>query len=52
MEYWCFFQVWGRYQDRERLVHFLAHGGIASRRHAEELMAAGRVQAYDQFSID
>src|SRR5713101_4320474 len=28
----------------ERLAHFLAHAGIASRRHAEELIASGRVQ--------
>ncbi|HLI06147.1 MAG TPA: pseudouridine synthase [Ktedonobacteraceae bacterium] len=28
----------------ERLVRFLAHAGVASRRHAEELIAAGRVQ--------
>lgn len=28
----------------ERLARFLAHAGIASRRHAEELIAAGRVQ--------
>jgi pseudouridine synthase len=28
----------------ERLSRFLAHAGIASRRHAEELIAAGRVQ--------
>src|SRR5713226_10219443 len=28
----------------ERLTRFLAHAGIASRRHAEELIAAGRVQ--------
>jgi len=31
-------------QDGERLARFLAHAGIASRRHAEELIAAGRVQ--------
>lgn len=30
--------------DGERLSRFLAHAGIASRRHAEELIAAGRVQ--------
>ncbi len=30
--------------DGERLARFLAHAGIASRRHAEELIAAGRVQ--------
>src|SRR5216683_4165108 len=28
----------------ERLSRFLAHAGIASRRHAEELIAAGRVR--------
>jgi len=28
----------------ERLARFLAHAGIASRRHAEELIAGGRVQ--------
>ena len=28
----------------ERLARFLAHAGIASRRHAEALIAAGRVQ--------
>src|SRR5262249_5500475 len=28
----------------ERLARFLAHAGIASRRHAEELIAAGRVE--------
>src|SRR6266699_6920170 len=28
----------------ERLSRFLAHSGIASRRHVEELIAAGRVQ--------
>src|ERR1700693_4664164 len=28
----------------ERLTRFLAHAGIASRRHAEELIAGGRVQ--------
>src|SRR6266852_1200851 len=28
----------------ERLARFLAHAGIASRRHAEELIASGRVQ--------
>ena len=28
----------------ERLAHFLAHAGIASRRHAEELIASGRVR--------
>jgi 23S rRNA pseudouridine2605 synthase len=30
--------------EGERLSRFLAHAGIASRRHAEELIAAGRVQ--------
>jgi pseudouridine synthase len=30
--------------EGERLTRFLAHAGIASRRHAEELIAAGRVQ--------
>jgi pseudouridine synthase len=30
--------------EGERLVRFLAHAGIASRRHAEELIARGRVQ--------
>ncbi len=30
--------------EGERLARFLAHAGIASRRHAEELIAAGRVQ--------
>ena len=28
----------------ERLARFLAHAGVASRRHAESLIAAGRVQ--------
>lgn len=28
----------------ERLARFLAHAGVASRRHAEDLIAAGRVQ--------
>ena len=28
----------------ERLSRFLAHAGLASRRHAEELIAAGRVR--------
>ncbi|HET8843541.1 MAG TPA: pseudouridine synthase [Ktedonobacteraceae bacterium] len=28
----------------ERLARFLAHAGVASRRHAEQLIAAGRVQ--------
>lgn len=31
-------------QSGERLVRFLAHAGVASRRHAEEMIAAGRVQ--------
>ena len=31
-------------QEGERLARYLAHAGIASRRHAEELIAAGRVQ--------
>src|SRR6266566_2127247 len=31
-------------EDGERLARFLAHAGIASRRHAEELIASGRVQ--------
>ncbi len=31
-------------QEGERLARFLAHAGIASRRHAEELIAAGRVR--------
>ena len=30
--------------EAERLARFLAHSGIASRRHAEALIAAGRVQ--------
>jgi 23S rRNA pseudouridine2605 synthase len=35
-------------QERgERLSRFLAHAGIASRRHAEELIAAGRVRVND-----
>jgi len=33
-----------RPEGEERLARFLAHAGIASRRHAEELIAAGRVQ--------
>jgi 23S rRNA pseudouridine2605 synthase len=33
-----------RAEGEERLARFLAHAGIASRRHAEELIAAGRVQ--------
>jgi len=35
-------------QAGERLSRFLAHAGIASRRHAEELIAAGRVQVNGQ----
>jgi len=31
-------------REGERLARFLAHAGVASRRHAEELIAAGRVQ--------
>lgn len=31
----------------ERLARFLAHAGVASRRHAENLIAAGRVQVND-----
>ncbi|HEV2472446.1 MAG TPA: pseudouridine synthase [Chthonomonadales bacterium] len=31
-------------QNEERLARYLAHAGVASRRHAEELIAAGRVQ--------
>lgn len=34
----------GGEREGERLARFLAHAGIASRRHAEELIAAGRVQ--------
>ncbi len=30
--------------ESERLARFLAHSGITSRRHAEELISAGRVQ--------
>jgi pseudouridine synthase len=30
--------------ESERLARFLAHAGVASRRHAEELIAAGRVR--------
>src|SRR5438067_8266288 len=33
-----------RQPEGERLARFLAHAGIASRRHAEELIATGRVQ--------
>ncbi|HLX56775.1 MAG TPA: pseudouridine synthase [Ktedonobacteraceae bacterium] len=35
-------------QEGERLARYLAHAGIASRRHAEELIAAGRVQVNGQ----
>jgi 23S rRNA pseudouridine2605 synthase len=31
-------------EEGERLARFLAHAGVASRRHAEALIAAGRVQ--------
>src|SRR5260221_1435764 len=31
-------------EDGERLARFLAHAGVASRRHAEHLIATGRVQ--------
>jgi pseudouridine synthase len=31
-------------QQGERLARYLAHAGVASRRHAEDLIAAGRVQ--------
>jgi pseudouridine synthase len=31
-------------QEGERLVRFLAHAGVASRRHAEKLISEGRVQ--------
>ncbi|MBV9616887.1 MAG: rRNA pseudouridine synthase [Ktedonobacteraceae bacterium] len=34
-------------QQGERLSRFLAHAGIASRRHAEELIASGRVRVND-----
>jgi len=34
-------------QVEERLARFLAHAGIASRRHAEELIATGHVQVND-----
>jgi len=34
--------------EGERLARYLAHAGIASRRHAEELIAAGRVQVNGQ----
>src|SRR2546421_6172571 len=33
-----------KHNSEERLARFLAHAGLASRRHAEELIAAGRVQ--------
>jgi 23S rRNA pseudouridine2605 synthase len=33
-----------RPEGEERLARFLAHAGVASRRHAEELIAVGRVQ--------
>src|SRR5579863_5404022 len=35
-------------QEGERLARFLAHAGIASRRHAEDLIAAGRVKVNDE----
>jgi len=35
-------------QEGERLARYLAHAGIASRRHAEILIAAGRVQVNGQ----
>lgn len=35
-------------QEGERLARYLAHAGIASRRRAEELIAAGRVQVNGQ----
>jgi pseudouridine synthase len=35
-------------QEGERLARYLAHAGIASRRHAEELITAGRVQVNGQ----
>ncbi len=34
-------------EQGERLSRFLAHAGVASRRHAEELIAAGRVRVND-----
>jgi pseudouridine synthase len=34
----------GEERGGERLARFLAHAGVASRRHAEELIAGGRVQ--------
>ncbi len=38
----------GDKQEGERLARFLAHAGIASRRHAEDLIAAGRVTVNDE----
>jgi pseudouridine synthase len=35
-------------QEGERLARFLARAGVASRRHAEQLIAAGRVQVNGQ----
>lgn len=35
-------------EQEERLARFLAHAGVASRRHAEALIAAGRVQVNGQ----
>jgi pseudouridine synthase len=35
-------------EGKERLARFLAHAGVASRRHAEALIAAGRVQVNGQ----
>lgn len=35
-------------QEGERLARFLAHAGVASRRHAEGLIAAGRVRVNDE----
>jgi pseudouridine synthase len=35
-------------QEGERLARYLAHAGVASRRHAELLIAAGRVQVNGQ----
>ena len=37
-----------QYEQGERLARFLAHAGIASRRHTEELIAAGRVKVNGQ----
>jgi len=37
-------EVMRQAQHGERLARFLAHAGVASRRHAEEMIAAGRVQ--------